>query len=163
MERKAYKLFIEKNNGKTQIVISEYPSGDIDYYLFIKQNKEKGRIQLIVNSNIMIFLLNYYFYERGGDVYDLKLVEEDEEFSSKIERFLDLIRKEKDAFELFIEHLQFLKSDNSIDIQEFSVRVPKDDGVTFIIIQSNGVIHIEGCSYMEEVENLQKVMGGLYG
>lgn len=162
MEKKSYKLFRFNTNKITNIEIPEYHYEDEDYYLFVKKNSDNGRIQVIVSSDLMIHLLKYYFYDRCGTILSINLVEEDDDFHLAINEALELIKDNRDAFSLLLDRLYFLRNENSIDIQDFLVRIPSEPEPIFVTIQSNGVIHIEANSSSNEANNLKEIVRVFY-
>ena len=164
MSEKFYKIF-KKNSlhKKIEIEMPQYLPGEDNYYALIKKYKELGYIQVIVSSDLMLFLLKHYFQIRKGKISEFTLMEDDEEFHDEVRNIIKIVNRQRDMFSILLNHLRFLRDENSIEIQKISITVPESSGPSlFINIQSNGIVEIDSPQNEYEKNEVKKQVEYFY-
>ena len=160
---KMYKLFRKQIDGFTKVEMPQYLSGEEDYYAFVKKYTEMDFIQVIVNFQLMMELLKYYFYNRNGSVIGFELIEDDEEISKDVNGIFNEMSLNKNRFSILRRQLDVLMEESSMDIKGVSVKAAACDEVpSFITVQSNGIIYIEGSDLKKEEDNVKQIVEQFY-
>lgn len=151
------KYFWRINDLKKNISCIEF-SEDEEYYTFIKKCYQNGFRQIIVTSEIMVQLIQYFVIDQGLVVYNIELMEGDEELEDEVQNLLDLVDKSAVHINKLIHKINFLSEKSSIDIQRiyFKGRDNDNKAISFYL-QSNGIISVDTTHYSiitDEVSNL---------
>lgn len=144
MKQTKAKLFIKRIS--TDIDITCMPIDEsIEYYSFLKECHGKGFRQVIVTSEIMIKIINYFVLKEAYKIYNIEFMESDDSLDAEIESLLDIISKfNSNYLNLLLEKIYYLSENSSIDIKRiyFKGRNSKNEAVNFYI-QSNGILGID--------------------
>lgn len=131
---------------------------DVEYYSFLREMHEEGYRQVIITSEIMVHLIEYFVIEKGLFVSDLEFMEDDEELKNEITELITVVFENKAFLSRLIEKLNFLSEKSSIDIQRIYFKGRNQDGVAVnFYLQSNGIIGIDKKNFLfvsNEVSNL---------
>lgn len=145
------KMFRYKDYEKKSIKIIDYnPEDESNYYAFIKKQSDNGYIQIIINSNIMMFLLKYYFIERKFTITSILFTEEDEKFVEECTKIIEKVNNDRAHFVDLIDQIKFLSNEDCIEIFKISLRGKKGNDTIRIEIQANGITKINENKYNEE-------------
>ena len=151
------KIFRRVNNGKVFIEMIGYdPLINTDYYKFIEEQANKGYIQIIVNSQLMLKLLSYYFVDKGFNVESIDLMEEDDCFNESYKGLIEIANNNRAYFIKLIERLNFLFNEDCIEIFKISLKKRDEElGSRYISIQSNGIVRVEENKCQEEMQDVK--------
>lgn len=132
------KLFYKTVNGKR--VFSLFNYDDSGYYELLEKKKKQGYVQLILNSKFMIDFIKCFNTENFW-VYEIKLIQDDTDYATDLNKLLKSIKREKDKLILsqVIKHLDILYSTNSIEIERISLSNNNNKDMS---IYSNGVFKL---------------------
>lgn len=162
MSDKFYKLFRKRNGARVEVEMPQYYPSEDNYYELIKKYSDRGWMQVIISSDMMLYLLKYYFHRRGGRISDFVLLEDDNEFCDEIRDLVEAVSKNREMFSVLLKHLCFLRDENSIEIQKISMNcMTENDEMSFVTIQSNGVVEIDDTAGGEE-SNIKEIVEQFY-
>lgn len=132
------KLFYKTVNSKR--VFSLFNYDDSGYYELLEKKKKQGYVQLILNSKFMIDFIKCFNTENFW-VYEIKLIQDDTDYATDLNKLLKSIKREKDKLILsqVIKHLDILYSTNSIEIEKISLSNNNNKDMS---IYSNGVFKL---------------------
>lgn len=149
------KLFWKVQNQQKKVFCIPFDDKS-DYYTFLKEYHTNGYKQIILTSEFISYLMEYFAIEKKILVYKIEFMEEDTDLSEEINRLLYLVSVEKIYFSKLMEHIRFLSEKSSIDIKRayFKGRNIKKDAVNFYL-QANGIIGVDRGNY-EEISNIIK-------
>jgi hypothetical protein len=153
MEFSFGKIFRKRNTESLLLEIIDYdPSRDIDYYNFIKQQRDNEFIQLIVNSKLMMVLIKYYFIERQFQIKKIEMMEEDEDFSASCNILINALSNDRAKLNDLLDFVEKLDDEESIEIFKISLKYRNAETNEYIgvDIQANGVIKINTDAYENE-------------
>ncbi len=158
MRYKKAKFFWKKNNLSKIVSCLEYDD-KIEYYSFIKTCYAKEYRQIIITSELMIEIIKYFAINKNLLVYEIELVEDDNELKEELELLIANTRKNGFFFQQLIEKLNFLAEQSSIDIQRIYIkgRDTENNAVNFFI-QSNGIIGINNESFESISNDVRKII-----
>ncbi len=130
----------------------------IEYYNFLKKCHSDGFRQIIVTSEIMIKLIEYFVLESNYTLYSIDFMEEDKELEEEIQSLLEMCSNNVAYLSKVIEKLHFLSEKSSIDIQRiyFKGRDAENNAIKYFI-QSNGIVGINEKHFLpisKEISNL---------
>lgn len=156
---KYFKIFQEKNRN---IVGIEYSSDDQrkNYFNFIKEQHNRGLIQVIITSELMLKILEKYFIERKFKINKIKFAEEDSVLIKEIEIILENVSKDREYFFLLLKKLECIANNSSIDIEEIELLSTerKNGKYIKIAIRVNGIIILDEVNYDCELKEISKVI-----
>lgn len=132
------KLFYKTVNSKRVFSLCNYD--DSGYYELLEKKKKQGYVQLILNSKFMIDFIKCFNTENFW-VYEIKLIQDDTDYATDLNKLLKSIKREKDKLILsqVIKHLDILYSTNSIEIERISLSNNNNKDMS---IYSNGVFKL---------------------
>lgn len=132
------KLFYKTVNSKR--VFSLFNYDDSGYYELLEKKKKQGYVQLILNSKFMIDFIKCFNTENFW-VYEIKLIQDDTDYATDLNKLLKSIKREKNKLILsqVIKHLDILYSTNSIEIEKISLSNNNNKDMS---IYSNGVFKL---------------------
>lgn len=148
MEFTKGKVFIKDS----EVIIAPYEEGK-DYYQLIRDYNEKGYEQIILTTDFMTTILKYYFIQKKYVISDIQPLDEEEtELKNKLERFVEIIKEDRDNFAYLMEELGVLaEGKNSIDIFKIELKGKNAEGIRDMIsVQINGIIMVSKDSYSDE-------------
>ncbi|PNP90633.1 hypothetical protein BMT55_11690 [Listeria newyorkensis] len=122
------------------------------YYSVIKEEREKGHQQVIINSEIMMNIM-YAIVDSGSIVQTIKLSDaSDNELNKQIEAILSKLRRDRWFFMKLKDALLWATDNQCIDIERLQVAINSDDRIMSYSIYSTGIL--EG----ENIESLFNVI-----
>ncbi len=141
------KLFWKANNNSKEIFCIPY-NDNVEYYTFLKKQHDSGFRQIIITSEIMVKLIEYFVLESKLNIYDIVFFEVDKDLIDEIDNLLIKIENDRKLFWELIDKLNFLSEKSSIDIQRIYFKGRSTDGSAInFYLQSNGIIGINKNNY----------------
>lgn len=158
MAYKKCKVFSKIINDSRKIVCIDYDDSE-DYYSFIKKNHEKGFIQVIITSQIMIQIIEELVFKRDFSVSNMEFMEEDDSYNKDIKSLIVNNKDIKKYHNFIIRELEFLSEKTSIEIKRISFKKMEGDIPIMFYIQSNGILGVnrEGFDYVSS--EITKLVG----
>ena len=142
MQFKKAKLFWGIYNDTKKIFCISYDD-KIEYYTFLKQCHNNGYRQIIITSEIMIKLIEFFVVENNFTIYKLEFMEDDDELQMEIRGLFQQMTNNIAFLSKFIEKLNFLSEKSSIEIKRIYFKGRDKKGVASqFYLQSNGIIGI---------------------
>lgn len=145
------------DNGK---LVTALPLDEtVEYYFLLKKYREKGFRQIIITSEIMIKLIEYFVLNKKYKNCEIELMESDEDLSQKINSIIEKVDEEQIYFSELIKILNFISEKSSIEIKKicFKGRDTSDGKAIRFYVKSNGIIGVneEKLSFIsDEILNL---------
>lgn len=132
------KLFYKTVSSKRIFSLFNYDGSE--YYELLEKKKNQGYVQLILNSKFMIDFIKCFNTENFW-VYEIKLIQDDTDYATDLNKLLKSIKREKNKLILsqVIKHLDILYSTNSIEIEKISLSNNNNKDMS---IYSNGVFKL---------------------
>ena len=159
MKYKKAKFFWKKSEVAKEISCLDYCEEDIEYYTFVKKCHDQGYRQIIITSELMVDLLEYFFFKENLLVYQIDLAEEDEELEEEIDVLINNSEKDGKYFYLLAKTLNFLSEKSSIDIQLVYMKGRNSEGVIVdLFLQSNGIVGINVESFSKISDNIKNII-----
>ncbi|MBK5244274.1 MAG: hypothetical protein JJE18_04485 [Eubacteriaceae bacterium] len=150
-----FKAFSKKNNGIKNIEFLPYdPAVDRDYYSFVRNKRKLNYSQVIITSEMMISLIDYYFIERSASITSIELMEEDEEIEVDITRILSKMTNDRAYYSRLIELLRFVQDKSSIDVKKITIKNTEQDKQFQLYIQVNGLVGVDEEFYQNETSEI---------
>lgn len=152
------KLF--KNNQSSHGTVCVVPYNDnIEYYTFLKQQREVGNKQIIITSDIMINIIRKVCLERKFHIYKIVLVEEDSEIEYELDKLITQVQNNAAYFGDLIEKIQFLSEQSSIDLARVYMKGHFSNGFTpNLYVQANGILGVNSESFDELTQEISTVV-----
>ncbi len=151
------KLFWKANNISKDIFCIPFDD-NVEYYTFLKQYHDNGYHQIIITSEIMVSLIEYFVLESGLSVYDIEFMEDDQDLVNEIAGLLAIVSSNRIYLGRLTQKLNFLSEKSSIDIQRIYFKGRNSEGTAInFYLQSNGIIGANRNSYSsisDEISNL---------
>lgn len=144
------------DNGKVAIAL---PLDEkVEYYCLLKKYREEGFRQIIITSEIMIKLIEYFVLNKKYKNYEIELMEPDKDLSNEINSIIKKVDEEQIYFSELIKILNFISEKSSIEIKKICFKGRDADGKAIrFYIQSNGItgVNEEKLSFIsDEILNL---------
>lgn len=150
---------LEKNINSIDLI--KYVPGEDDYYGVIKKEVELGRQQVILNSSIMLALVQSLFEKKQLDITDIEFVEYNEAYAKVVDSKINDVNANRHLFLELIEILALFKSKDSIELY----KVEMGNQETTLKFKSNGIIIIDKESnnfYTEAIKDcLEEIINGI--
>lgn len=116
---------------------------NVEYYCLLKKYREEGFRQVIITSEIMIKIIEYFVLNKKYKNYKIDLMESDKDLNKKINSIIERVNEEQVYFSELIKLLNFISEKSSIEINRIYFKGRDEDGeVVNFFIQSNGIIGI---------------------
>lgn len=157
MKNQYAKLFLEVVSENITYV--PYSPGGEEYYRIVKQERSKGCRQIIVTSDMMISILEKYFYERHFEVVSIEFMEQDDYVNEDIDKILENLKEDRAYLGVLIKKINFLAEESAIDIRRIEMKGRnKLNKAIQIGLQVNGVYSITDQLFKEESEILVEII-----
>lgn len=156
INKKAKFFWKMTENGKRAIALPL--DEDVEYYCLLKKYRGEGFKQIIITSEIMIKLIEYFVLNKKYKNYKIELMESDKDLNKEINSIIEKVNEEEVYFSELIKLLNFISEKSSIEISRiyFKGRDLNGKAINFFI-QSNGItgINEEQFSFIsDEILNL---------
>lgn len=142
------KLFWHARNGQRQICYVPF-NDDCEYYVFLKEHHDKGYKQIIITSELMSGLMRFFCQEKNLSVYEIDLMEDDEDLDAELNDILQKMESNRAYFGRLLDKLHFLSEQSSIEINRINFKGRHDGKPVRFFIQANGIIGIIPNSFDE--------------
>lgn len=142
------KLFWHARNGQRQICYVPF-NDDCEYYVFLKEYHDKGYKQIIITSELMSGLMRFFCQEKNLSVYEIDLMEDDEDLDAELNDILQKMESNRAYFGRLLDKLHFLSEQSSIEINRINFKGRHDGKPVRFFIQANGIIGIIPNSFDE--------------
>lgn len=119
MKKYRYKIFINPNLDFELVPINQVT--DLDYYAFLKKEKEKDLTQFLFTSKLTINLLVQFMKEEFLRITQIELYDKDENMSEKIFEILNNYKNKNISENQLHNELDYLEDNYSIDIKKVKV------------------------------------------
>lgn len=125
------------------------------YRAFQKKQHEKGHRQIIINTELMIRLIDIFVNSYRLKIVNLKMMEADAELENEIKHLID--SNNANSANLLIKYLSVLAECSSIDIEYLGLggRISNKVAVSFFI-QSNGILGVNEEAKKEMLTLIEK-------
>lgn len=122
------------------------------YRAFQKKQHEKGNRQIIINTELMIRLIDIFVNSYRLKIVNLKMMEADAELENEIKHLIN-----SNNANLLIKYLSVLAECSSIDIEYLKLggRISNKVAVSFFI-QSNGILGVNEEAKKEMLTLIEK-------
>ena len=154
------KFFKKGFPSNKELVKIEYSPAKDEYYSFVKKQREKGFGQVIVTSEMMIKIIKDYFLEKKFRIAKIEFMIEDNGLENEVNGILNKLYDDRGYFNLLVDKLMFLIEESSIDIKKIDLKGRSDNKSTSIYVQVNGVFGINENDFLEESENMIRIIKG---
>ncbi len=141
------KLFRSIQSGN--IISLQYDTQKTEYYAFIKEATSAGLKQVIITSDIMISLLDYFIHMHKGIISGIEFFEEDSELSDDISSYLKSMKEDRAFWSILKEKLVFLSKEDSIDIKKIELSFLLSGTFVWTSIYVNGIFSTSDKNYSE--------------
>lgn len=135
------KLFWHVYNGKRQICYIPFDD-NCEYYNFLKRYHDKGYKQIIITSELMSDLMRVFCQQQNLSVYEIDLMEDDEDLDAELKGILQKMESDRIYFERLLSEIRFLSEQSSIDINRIYFKGRYNDVAVRFFIQANGIIGV---------------------
>lgn len=135
------KLFWHVHNGQRQICYIPFDDG-CEYYDFLKKFHDKGYKQIIITSELMSDLMRFFCQEKNLSVYEIVLMEDDEDLDAELKDILQKMELDRSYFERLLNEIRFLSEQSSIDINRIYFKGRYNGVAVRFFIQANGIIGV---------------------
>lgn len=153
------KAFEKKESDRKTIRFLLYdPSQEQDYYSFVRNKRELSYNQVIITSNMMMDVLDYYFLERHASISNIELMESDDHLEQEIQNVLSKIDGDRAYYSKLIMLLNFIKEESSIDLKKISIKNRNKDDQFRLYIQVNGLIGVDEAVYNRESDKIAYIL-----
>jgi len=155
MDMTKAKLFWKIGDQTKKIITIPY-NDDIEYYAFVRENRDAGYRQVIVTSEVIIYLIQKIVIDRF-QVFEIEMTDNDDEFNAEISNLLERVDQNPACLSELMSLLSFLAEGSSIEIQriKFKGRTTNDIAVMGFI-QSNGLLGVSSEVFKETAEAISK-------
>lgn len=153
---KCFKIFI---NEVQEVKKIEYTSvHQKSYFEFVKSQYDKGFMQVIVTSKMMLDILNYYFY-KNYRINEIEFGEDDEELDDEVKKLLTKIDGDRAYFNQLLKKLECIGQESSIDIAKIKMTsLKKVDNIYFsFTLRVNGILSINYS--LADEDSILKIIG----
>lgn len=130
--KKTYKMFFTRNSEN--IIIKTYDTKNVNYYSLIKDERQKGNLQFIINCDRFLKSFTNIKTETAK-IVSVELLEDDYVFSDEVDQLVS-----QGDIDKLIKKISFLNEFNDIDIQAVRLKGKLKENSFELIIQNNGVI-----------------------
>lgn len=135
------KLFWHVHNGQRQIRYIPFDD-NCEYYDFLKKYHDKGYKQIIITSELMSNLMRVFCQEKNLSVYEIVLMEDDEDLDAELKDILQKMESDRSYFERLLNEIRFLSEQSSIDINRIYFKGRYNGVAVRFFIQANGIIGV---------------------
>lgn len=144
------KIFVKVKNN--QLEIFENPNNE-NYYSYISKQKENGYRQILITTDQMIKILELYANNYDANIMEINLFEADDlEYKRNIEECITRLNKQQISFKDFIQQLEMINTESSIDIQSLEFYYKNNDKDFIVKIYLNGIIYISDYGEVSRLE-----------
>ena len=154
MKNKTGKFFQDIQSRK--IKVFEY-SGASSYYAFVQEKQQKGLVQSVITTNIMISIMEKYVLDNAQIIF-IEFMVEDSDLQEEINLLLDNLKKNAAQWVILKQRLLFLRSDKSIDIKRIAIK--SIDYSYIFSIMVNGMITITETAYEQVTTDVCHLLEG---
>lgn len=149
------KIFIDTSND--QLVLMENPQNE-NYYTYIAKQKEKGFRQILITTQEMIRIMEFYFNNFDANIMEIVFYQNDDDYTNEIQKNISDMNKKLANFQHLIERLECINSEDSIDIQSIEFFYEIDNYNYILKIYLNGIVNINnhGDTSNKELDKLIK-------
>ncbi len=142
------KIFLNINDNK--LVTLKNPD-NLKYYSYIAEQKEKGNRQILITTKQMIKILEIYIYNSNAEIMEIIFLENDADYKKEIDELVTKLNKRNIPFANFIKKIEFLNSNDSVDIQSIEFNYRLNDLIFIVKLYLNGILYIS--DHGEEATN----------
>lgn len=135
------KLFWYMQNGERQICYIPFDD-NCEYYDFLRKYHDKGYKQIIITSEFMSDLMRVFCQEQNLSVYEIDLMEDDEDLDAELKNILQQMESDRIYFERLLSEIKFLSEQSSIDINRIYFKGRYNGVAVRFFIQANGIIGV---------------------
>lgn len=148
------KLFWKNENNLYCIKNIKWSEDKIDYFSFLKEQRNLQYHQILISSETYISLLKYMIINKSFTLVKIKFMEEDVEYNEEISSILANMNSNPSYLIYLLDVLKPISEKSSIEIKSmyFKKRNSYGEAQQFYI-QSNGVVGIN-CESFNEVSDL---------
>lgn len=145
------KVFKKKESDRKSIRFLLYDqSQDHDYYSFVRDKRDLDYHQVIITSEMMIDILDYYFMARHASISSIELMESDAQLEQKIQEILLKMDVDRAYYSKLITLLNFIKEKFSIDLKKINIKNKNEDDQFRLYVKVNGLVGIDEIVYDKE-------------
>lgn len=149
MQYKYGKLFKNVRISELNIEALDYDTSN-DYYSFVHEKSMDGYQQVLLTSEIMLFLLDYFVIDRGFKIDNIEFLEDDSDLANEMNIYIEFACRDRARYKQITEKLEFISNNSSIDIKKISISCKESSEYKTIFFQVNGVIGIDFKNYVVE-------------
>lgn len=144
------KIFVKTKTNNLDIF--ENPKNE-NYYSYIAKQKENGYRQILITTDQMIKILEMYANNYNAHIMGIDLFEADDlEYKRNIDECITALNKKLISFKDFIQQLEMINTENSVDIQSLEFNYKFNDNNFILKIYLNGIIYISDYGEISRVE-----------
>lgn len=129
------KIFREQSNDITSIIIKNYDLNN-DYYKLIASQSVLGRKQLILNTKLLLYLMNKLIVVHKFYIDNIEFADNGIDQLYNLNQAIELVNKDSKYFDFLKDRLKIIIDEDSIEISKIQLFNEHTD----IVIQSNGII-----------------------
>lgn len=144
MKMKTGKLFYDIT--EKQVKPMKYDSASGDYYALVLEAQKNGCRQVILTSDIMIKIAEFFLTTESVAITEIAFFVEDNDLQEDIKQLIELLPQNAVYWSALKDKIKFLSEYDSIDIKRISFRGIGDGGF-LISLFVNGIISISESSY----------------
>lgn len=157
MQLQKAKFFWHVCDGHKEVCYIPFDDNN-EYYDFLKEYHDKGYRQIIITSELMANLMKFFVQEKNFSVYQIELMEDDEELDTELNDILQKMEMNRAYFDKLLSKIHFLSEQSSIDINRIYFKGRVQRIAVRFFIQANGIIGITHQSYNDIANQIKKYL-----
>ena len=147
------KLFWMHENNSYAIKNIKWNEDLVDYFSFLKEQRNLNYHQIIISAETYISFLKYITIDKGFTIVNIEFMEDDAEYNDQITVLLSQMQSNPSNLIYLLDALMPISEKSSIEIKSIRFKKRINGIAQQFYIQSNGVVGIS-CDYFNDISDL---------